>query len=153
MNIDLTFISILVTPIVLGTLFSFICGIDKTSGNNVNIRPDPVVFGIVWPILYLLLGLSWNYARNTVIKTGDISPDILYILLNTLLCMWIYIYSCKGLKKEGVYILILCIIAGLSCFTVGNIISKLLITPLLGWLYLATLINVFEVEKTNSNSI
>lgn len=145
-------ILIFILPAFIGFIFSYICGVKKTSGNIVNIRPDPVVFGIVWPILYLLLGLSWNYARKYADKT-QISPDVLYIILNIFLCLWIYVYSCKGFKKEGVYILILCIIAGLSCFTVGNITSKLLLTPLLGWLYLATLLNAFEVEKLNSNTI
>ena len=153
MIIDFTFIIILLLPSIFGGLFSYLCDVKKTSGSTVNIRPDPKIFGIVWPILYLLLGLSWNYARNVTVKNDGISPDILYTILNMFLCLWIYVYSCQERKKEGVYVLILCIIAGLSCFTVGNITSKLLITPLLGWLYLATLLNAFEVEKLNSNTI
>jgi tryptophan-rich sensory protein len=152
-NETVIFICILLFPSVLGGSFSYLCNVKETSGSTVNIRPDPEVFGIVWPILYILLGLSWYYARNSLMNKYEISPDLLYIILNIFLCLWIYVYSCKGLKKEGVYVLILCIIAGLSCFTVGNITSKLLITPLLGWLYLATLLNVFEVEKLNSNTI
>ena len=35
------------------------CKISRNSGNIVKFRPPSFVFGIVWPILYILLGLSW----------------------------------------------------------------------------------------------
>ena len=70
------FILILIIPSLFGALFSYSCNVKKTSGDIVNIRPAPEIFGIVWPILYLLLGLSWNYARNSINK-DEISLELL----------------------------------------------------------------------------
>jgi tryptophan-rich sensory protein len=116
-----------------------------SSGVVVSIRPPPVVFSIVWPILYIMLGLSWFFSRK--IKT--LLTDIFYGSLVLLLSLWIIIYSCENNKLVAVYILILSIVFSLLSYTVGDLTSKLLIVPLIGWLLFATLLNVFEVQLSN----
>jgi len=40
------------------------------------------------------------------------------------------------------------------CYTVcENVLGKLAIVPLIGWLYLATLINIFEVETIKDDNV
>ena len=136
----------IIMPSILGFSMALFCNVGSNSGAIVNFRPPPIVFSIVWTILYILLGISWYCA----LEDNDLDKNkvnMFYILLNIFLCLWVYIYSCKNDKKTGIYIIILCIIFSLFCYTVGNLNSKLLIVPLIGLLLLATLLNVFEVEK------
>ena len=129
-------------PGLLGFVTAMFCNVKKDSGANVSFRPPAIVFSIVWPILYILLGLSWFYSR----KDNQILSDIFYILLILALCLWIIVYSCKNNKKSGDYILILSIIFAILSYTVSPINSKIMITPLIGWLFFATLLNAFEVK-------
>ena len=132
----------IIIPSLLGYGTAMFCGVQSNSGVVVSIRPPPVVFSIVWPILYIMLGLSWFFSRK--IKT--LLTDIFYGSLVLLLTLWIIIYSCENNKLGGVYILILSIVFSLLSYTVGDLKSKLLIVPLIGLLLFATLLNVFEVQ-------
>ena len=77
------------------------------SGTTIKFRPPGYVFGIVWPILYILLGLSWinsEYKKDKII-------DGLYFVLSTLLALWIVVYSCYKSKKGALSIMLLSILA------------------------------------------
>jgi translocator protein len=131
-----------IIPGLLGFISAMFCNVKKDSGVNVSFRPPAIVFSIVWPILYVLLGLSWFYSR----KDNRMLSDIFYILLTLSLCLWIFVYSCKNDKKAGVYVIVISIIFALLSYTVAPLNSKLMITPLIGWLFFATLLNAFEVK-------
>ena len=135
-------IVILLLPLILGYLTSNFCRMDKSSGENVKFRPEPVVFGIAWPILYLCLGYSWILARRT-----DKKADLFYGATTALLALWLIVYGCQKNKKGGVYVLIASFTSLLANYTIGTQKSKLFLTPLIGWILLATLMNVFEVSK------
>ncbi len=125
----------------MGYTSALFCGVNKDSGKIVKFRPPPIVFSIVWPILYLLLGISWFLARKQLIV------DIMYLSLNLILCLWLYVYSCRKDKKNAIYVIVLSMVFALFCYTVcEDVLGKLAIVPLIGWLFLATLINIFEVE-------
>jgi len=137
---------IIFIPAVIGYLAGYTCKVQETSGESVKFRPPPKVFGIVWAILYILLGLSWYYALKSALNINMlINIMIFYILLNIALCSWIYLYSCKKDKITAVYGLAISFTFSLMCYTLGNITSKLCIVPLIGWLFFATLINVGEI--------
>ena len=140
-------------PIILPSIFGYasalVCKVGSSSGVSVKFRPPSYIFSIVWIILYVLLGFSWYYAREQPIIDRNI-VDAMYLLLNVFLVLWIVLYSCNGDKLNAIYILVFGIVFTLLAYTVGNITSKLLIVPLLGWLFLATLINIFEVENSSS---
>lgn len=132
----------IIIPSIVGYGTSLICGLNKDSGAVVPIRPPPIVFSIVWPVLYLMLGFSWFYAR----KNNNVISDLFFSILVFLLSMWIIIYSCKKNKKLSIYILLLSIIIGICAYISSlNFNSKLLITPLIAWLIFATILNVTEV--------
>ena len=63
-------------PMVAGYGVSKFCKMGK-SGVNIKFRPPPYVFGIVWPILYILLGLSWIHSNPSQNRT----IELLYIIL------------------------------------------------------------------------
>jgi tryptophan-rich sensory protein len=126
----------------MGYTSALFCGVNKDSGKMVKFRPPAIVFSIVWPILYLLLGISWFLARK------QLFVDAMYLSLNLILCLWLYVYSCRKDKKNAIYVIVLSMVFALFCYTVcEDVLGKLAIVPLIGWLYLATLINIFEVEQ------
>ena len=137
----------IIIPGLSGYTTSMFCNVSKTSGAQVSFRPPAFIFSIIWPLLYLLFGFSWYFARKSDINNItliDINYGILVLLLN----FWIYIYACKNNKKDAIYILVLSIVFGLLSYTLGNLTSKMLIVPLIVWLLFATLLNIFEVEKS-----
>jgi tryptophan-rich sensory protein len=138
----------IIIPSIMGYTSAAFCGVSKDSGKIVKFRPAPVVFSVVWSILYLLLGISWFLAReNSKIENVDL-VDVMYLALNIILCLWLYVYSCLADKKNAIYVIVISMVFTMFCYTVcENVLGKLAIVPLIGWLYLATLINIFEVEK------
>lgn len=140
----------LILPMILGFSFSFVpkCRITKSSGVKVNFRPPSYVFGIVWPILYTLLGLAWiftikmnTYGINSYIK------DFVFILINVALNSWIVTYSCLSNKIWGIYSLFISIMIIIIALHISPMISRILLTPLLTWIIVATFLNILEVEK------
>ena len=128
-------------PSLLGYGTAMFFKIGNQAGENVSFRPPAIVFSIVWPILYILLGLSWYFSR----QKKPLLSDIFYISLIIFLSMWIVVYSNN--KKNAIYILLLSIVFALLSYTVADLKGKLLITPLIVWLIFATILNIFEVQN------
>jgi benzodiazapine receptor len=133
---------LLFTPMITGFVTSMIWKVGPSAGANVPARPHPIVFGIVWPILYILMGIAWIKLR----KDNGISNDILFGIITLLLCLWIVIYYYN--KKGGLYVILLCYLAVLLAI-IHNSKNKnsLLIVPLLVWLIFATMLNFTEVNQ------
>ena len=135
----------LVIPGVLISMSSFTCPNLKSSASNVKFRPPGWVFGVVWPILYACIGLSWSITRL----------DIEFFSLIVTLCMWLTVYSCFENKRLGVYILML------STFMSSAIMFKIrsehengtffLMIPLTVWLAFATYLNYAEIRLNKSS--
>ena len=138
----------LLLPMLLGYLTSHSCWnkvSSKRAGSNVSFRPPVYIFGIVWPILYLLLGLSWVIAKKT--KKSNDHVELCYISISILLASWIFVYGCKNRKVWGVYSIVMSIGAIIMTMNLVGVESRVLLVPLLTWLLLALLLNVFEVSK------
>ena len=138
---------IILSPLIIGFATGKYCGVNDTSGESVSFRPPPWVFGVAWTILYLLIGISFYYSLNL-----SIIPKYLivlsYIFLNLFLCLWVYFYSCKNMKKEAIYIIVSSLVFAIICCILSNsIIGQISLVPLIVWLFFATLLNIFEVEK------
>ena len=134
---------LVVIPILFGLITSFICPVSRESGRVVKITPPNYVFGIVWPILYFLIGISWYF----ITSENNIYLHIPYIVLLLLLFFWIIAYSCYGNKLNGVYVLFFTLLTIIITMIVGNMYSRLFLSPLLVWIILAIFMNVLEVES------
>lgn len=133
----------LLAPAITGFGASLICKMDEDSGKSVKFRPPAWVFGVVWPILYILLGLSWVVASRK-----DVVNSVYYSLLTALLVTWIFVYSCNNDKKNAVFVLLASVMTAIACFSVGSKKSRLLISPLIGWLLFAMLMNATEIQQS-----
>lgn len=131
-------------PMILGFLVSANCKMGEDSGKSIKFRPPSYVFGIVWPILYILLGLSWI---NSVKTIKDYWIDKMYFALSTLLALWIVSYSCMKNKKLSIYVLLLSMVIIGSLMVLIPQKSKLMLMPLTVWLSFAILMNTTEVQN------
>jgi len=105
-------------PMVVGYLASWKCKMTK-SGVTVKFRPPGYVFGIVWPILYVLLGFSWinsGYKQNKYI-------DALYFGTSSLLGLWLIVYSCFKSKKGALSVMMLSILSIVFLISIKVMIS------------------------------
>ena len=128
---------LLLLPLISGYALSSICGPSKTSGQSVKFRPEPWVFGVVWPILYLLLGFAWTQSKQY---------SLFYIILNILLNLWLIVYVCQKNKIGGIYIILLSLLSLVYIFISVKKQIKYYLVPLLIWLLFALLLNTFEVQ-------
>ena len=138
----------LIVPMAFGYITSHSCWkrvSSKRAGASVAFRPPAYVFGIVWPILYIMLGLSWVMAMKKN-KTAT-HVEISYVSISILLASWIFVYGCKNRKVWGVYSIALSLGAVIMTMNLVGVESRVLLVPLLTWLILALLLNVFEVSK------
>jgi benzodiazapine receptor len=143
MNIDIIYFLL---PAIICYATTAFCKIGKNAGVDVKFRPPPQIFGIVWPILFILFGLSWAVAmRNCQNKIVCFAT---YMLTTISLALWIYIYGCKKSNKGGAWVLILCLTLTLMCFAQGNYVSKVLVAPLIAWCIFAQLMNTAEVQNS-----
>ena len=132
-------------PSIIGYGASIFCKTGKDSGSSVKFRPPAYVFGIVWPILFILFGVSWAIAMRNC--TNNVLCLISYSLAVLSLATWIFTYSCCNSKKGASWILILTVAFSLMCFSQGNDISRVLLAPLIGWAIFAMMMNVVEVQS------
>ena len=94
-------------------------------------RPPGIVFAIVWPILLLLIGLSWN---------KNINLSIYFFILSILLGIWTVIYNYSHLISFIEIIITLCFVL----FLIFK--NKLyLLIPLSLWLSFASILNGYQV--------
>ena len=144
----LTDILIFIIPLISGYVLSSQCPMNNgDAGKSVPSRPPSWVFGVAWPILYILMGLAWVKLRQQKNKN---LVDILFVVLVILLNLWIYIYSCKNDKKSALYILLLSILSALTIwgYSIGTT-EMFYLTPLVVWLIFATMLNFTEVNNIN----
>ena len=67
MNLNLLDVVYIILPGLVCYGIQAICSVGKDAGKNVKFRPPAWFFGVIWPILFLLLGISLmlSMRRNT----------------------------------------------------------------------------------------
>lgn len=126
------------TPLISGYAMGQICPMTSRAGENIPARPPAWTFGIVWPLLYIAMGIAWVRTRQSA------NSDVLFILLTGCLLLWQYFYSCQGKTKAALYTLVAAVAAALGTALWINSkdrVSSLLLVPLIVWLIFATMLN------------
>lgn len=119
---------------------------------NSKLKPPNSVFSI-WGLLYILLAWSWFLTVQN--KNKDLINFMLkyglYVLLSFFLGLWLRIFStgplCANSKVGGFYNLVICVGLLITIIALEENWNKLLLTPLLIWLIIATFINADEASK------
>ena len=130
-------------PMIAGFVVSKFCKMER-SGVNVKFRPPPFVFGIVWPILYILLGLSWINSN----PDKNMNIEAMFFILSSLLAYWIVVYACQKNKKNAVFVM-LAIILNIALLMVQiPKKSQLYLVPLGVWIFFAMLLSTTELQNS-----
>ena len=130
-------------PMIAGFVVSKFCKMER-SGVNVKFRPPPYVFGIVWPILYILLGLSWINSN----PDKNMNIEIMFFTLSSLLAYWVVVYACQKNKKNAVFVM-LAIILNIALLMVQiPKKSQLYLVPLAVWIFFAMLLSTTELQNS-----
>lgn len=125
-------------PLISGFGLSSLCPV--SGGERLPQTPPKFLFPIVWTILYILIGISWEKARKKKIS------DIMHAILVLLLVLWIVIFSCCKNKIYGWYLLACIIAITISCMILhDDDMSLLLLTPLLAWILIAYNLNYHSI--------
>lgn len=128
----------LLFPLIISYIVVIFCPMKKDSGKKVSFRPPSYIFGIIWPILYLMIGYAWLNAKE---------HSVWYLSLSLSLAIWLIVYSCQNNKLGAIGINLISILLVLICYTLSNKLSKLLLLPLLVWLGFALLLSVFDISE------
>lgn len=138
----------LFSPIVVSYLIASQCPMQESAGIAVVGRPPGYVFGIVWPILYLLMGYSWFSYSGTYSDLVNIGFITLIILLNS----WIVLYGCYDKNLNSLYSILLGILVTIVLIILvhkESMISSISLVPLTVWLLFALMLNFQELNINN----
>lgn len=115
-------------------------------------QPPAIVFGIVWPILYILNAYSLyrvlKHGKNNFMTKFAVGTSILATLLNI---YYIRVAGCEKKWQMALWILaaytILTLVQMMATFAVDQV-AGICIAPLVGWCIFATQLNTHLVNKT-----
>lgn len=118
--------------------------------NKSKLTPPGYVFGIVWPILYLLLGISFLLTIKSPKCIGFCSPLVFFTAQMILNLIWTTVFFKMKMMKTALLliyaIIALTIIAFMKMLPV-NRNAALLLIPYLLWLSFASYLNLYIVVK------
>ncbi len=152
-------------PLALGFISSFAGGSLKHGGASVPARPPPWVFGVVWTILYMLLGVAWSfnisywndsslenvnlwavYGMNLTGHDMFIMSMCFYSLLMFCLFLWPFMYNYVKNPKAALYVLLMAQVFAFCLLGVNPRVCIICVAPLIAWLGFAAMI---EFAETN----
>lgn len=114
------------------------------------LTPPSYVFGIVWPILYILLAISFVITLNSKKCVGFCSPLKFFISQMVLNIIWTTVFFRFKMMKLALLliyaIIALTILTAIKMYGI-SIISTLLLIPYLLWLSFASYLNLYIIVK------
>ncbi len=106
------------------------------------LQPPPIVFSIVWSVLYLMLAASLSLV--SIMPDAQKKTLALYVLTGVLNVLWTYTFFTLANPGGAVFVLIITIIAAIALFSDVyryNRIASYLIVPYMVWLCFALYLN------------
>ena len=147
-NSVLTFIAIVGGTMVLGFIVGILSGATAgyTSYTRPALTPPDIVFSIVWPVLYFMMGVSCYIALNSARDTKTLYTfGALYIIQLILNLVWPFIFF--TLDAFTFSAIINCVLTGsvlaltVLAFSI-NKVSGFMLVPYFLWLLFAIYLNV-----------
>jgi hypothetical protein len=135
-------VAVLCIPALPTAIAMGACPLDERAGSAVKARPPPEVFGVVWPLLFLGLGVA-------LCRLQCKWP---IVALSALLALWQALYSseCCEDKLKACWCLLACCFVGLVALSFsaseGDSVSTVALSGLVAWLVFAQQMNMLEVQ-------
>lgn len=142
--------AIILVPQLLSLLFQYVFPSNFKDNKKIFFQPPGYVFGIVWTIIYLLLGvylyLLIQQRKTNKYFTFMLSVYIINLLLNL---SWTPVVNVQKKYKLGIFIIALMIFTVLTLIAIDDKrLNRTLLIPYVSWLLLALLLNV-ELTRVN----
>lgn len=133
----------LALPILSGFGLSLICPV--SGGTRLPQTPPSYMFPIIWCILYILIGVSWQRAAIS----GQALCDVLHGVLVAFLLLWMLVYACGKQKKAGMYVLAGIFALTICCMSLHtDLTSKVMLAPMVAWILVAFHLNYHLIEQS-----
>ena len=142
--------AIILVPQLLSLLFQYVFPSNFKDNKEIFFQPPGYVFGIVWTIIYLLLGV-YLYLLIQQRKTNEYFTFMLSVyIINLLLNLsWTPVVNVQKKYKLGIFIIALMIFTVLTLIAIDDKrLNRTLLIPYVSWLLLALLLNV-ELTRVN----
>lgn len=129
----------ILVPLSLGALV----GILTTPNSNIDSILPPIVFPIVWSILYILMGVSSYLVYE---ETNEIPKIYIIQLIFNLLWSFVFFkFKLFTLAFIWILFLILLVILMIRDFLSKNKLAGYLQIPYLIWLFIAAILNIIII--------
>ncbi len=133
-------LSIIIGVPVLSMIVGMISPSNDIYGNIIKkVRPPGYVFGIAWSILYTLIGLSWAFNLEETENKDELWFWILYPLMLLVLYSWSWVFNKN--PKLSLYVILISYLLLFMIYSVSNYKARVSLSPLIIWLFFATLMN------------
>ena len=137
---------IVLIPLLLSTLQQMVFPSNFQKNKKVFFQPPGYVFGVVWTILYLMLGLYAFRLLNEQKKSltsCDIFLFVLFVFNIIINLAWTPVVNNLRMFTTGIYMIATMITITLIMIVLENDkINKALLIPYLSWLFFALLLNI-----------
>lgn len=141
-NPKINAISLVLLTLIVGSLASTNTGTDSWYLGLVksNLNPPGYVFGIVWPILYLLMGI-------TIWRTYNVIKNLFYVqlFLNAIWSWLFFSFHLPLIALLDIWLLIFINLKILFLIFKEDRLAALLFVPYITWLFFASYLNLFIV--------
>lgn len=131
-----------ILPGISGFVMSRICSFSDKNDES-KIAPPGLVFMVVWPILYALIGYTWHVERKN-------SPyiDLLFTINTFVSISWIYFFNCKNDKKNALFLLLVVLATSfMMIHACKNVLNQLFLCLYTTWLVFAVIMNSFVLHN------
>ena len=141
-NPKINAVSLVLLTLIVGSLASTNTGTDSwyLGLTKSDLNPPGYVFGIVWPILYFLMGI-------TIWRTYNAIKNLFYIqlFLNAIWSWLFFSFHLPLIALLDIWLLIFINIKILMLILKEDKLAAILQTPYIMWLFFASYLNLFIV--------
>ena len=141
-NPKINAITLVLLTLIVGSLASTNTGIDTWYLGLVksNLNPPGYVFGIVWPILYLLMGI-------TIWRTYSVIKNLFYVqlFLNAIWSWLFFSFHLPLIALLDIWLLIFINLKILLLISKEDKLAAFLFAPYIMWLFFASYLNLYIV--------
>jgi tryptophan-rich sensory protein len=116
--------------------------------------PPPYLFGIVWPILYLLMGLALALVLSAWGAKGRTAAIIAFVVQFALNMTWSPMFFAAQQIEYALYVIIamdIAVVVTVVLFWRVRALAGAMLLPYLAWILFATVLN-FQFLQLNPNA-
>ena len=145
MNNKKVWIKSILIPVILGGIVGLIISrfMDYNTLNKPPLSPPGFIFGIVWTILYILMGISYGILDNKNLMDEKINKIYyLQLIVNLIWPILFFVFKWRLFSAIWIILLVILVIKMIIDFYRKNKLSAYLQIPYLLWTIFATYLNI-----------